>query len=411
MRLKSKPGNNNGNQGKQHAPNIPLRVTGFKEINGGNEVLIEGKNLIDGQEIAVGLSDTGHDAQNNSRPTLKGMRDSGAIQVGGLLSFRACWKPSSKDHFISNWPNVLGKNAEEVKGKARRGKASILSVEGKNPRVVLRTYVDDPEKHIKGKNGAEVMESVAAAARSAMESNEHARPQFLIRALDNSGVVTQFRLFKHSYNSDEKRMLTGDEIAESLGGVVDYIKDNNPDIAGFNIVPAQELPFTKQGIGDAKSYNHLHRKTLIAFLPEEDRERLKAITAEIDGHYLDDPTYLEAIKEGDWKCKEVYYKVGQKGFVNGIYPTDTYSEGVEPLTLGGYEVSPEVTQAVLAKPEQSAEQQQADAPAGQEAPPAQASNETTDDDMDGGFEPPDDDDPFGALDGEDFDDNDFPGLR
>jgi len=395
-------------QGQNNALNIPVRVTGFTERN--NETGAVGKNLLNGEDITVFLTNKGKAAENTNRNSLEKLKNGYKIgktqyklEAGGIVSFRQCSKPENSDVHFAAWPNVVAHNAEDAKEFAGRCRASMLrmfqkKIQEKNDDGSIRhsvrhsgtlyTFMDDPKHHIQGNDGQSVQGAVAQFADNAK------KPAFLIRVVNDNGEVANLNLFQKTYNSDEKRDMTGEELSQALAERADELLKETPGT--LNIVPANRLDVSPKGLqGDADKKGAVDHFKVLA------------------------KSYIKVGKEGeiDIFCKDTFYKKGgdNKEFVNDVYPVDPFGKGQDPALLGGLKYTPELAAANGANdaPEDNnaAEQQQADAPAEQEAPPAQASNETTDDNMDGDFEPPDDDDPFVALDGEDFDDDDFPGPR
>lgn len=359
------------------ALDIPVLVKGF--VEDGDQVGIQGVNLVDGTDITVYLTTQGKSAENTNRNSLKKLRDGFKIgrttynlEAGGIVSFKQCFPLGDTGKHLSAWANAIAYNEEDAKNYAGRSTAALLQMGTTKDQATgaevhfgtLYTFNDQAPAHVLGNDGAAVKEELATVA------GQLQNPAFLVRIVDADNQVVAYDFLRKSfYDKEAKARLDGAVIAEDVAGQVDKLLAENPGTV--NIVPAERYSVSPESLktGDNGKSQLPHFATAaMAFT--------KKVNAE----------------EYDVFCKDTFYKTGgdRNQYVNGVYPIDRFGAGQDPVLLGGLTYSPAL--AIEAAPTQADEA----APAA-EAKTTEAPAKTT--------EAPanvDESDPFADLDNEDF---------
>lgn len=354
---------------KQDALNLPVLITERVEENG--RVGAKGKNLLDGSEVVVFLTERGKSAENPNRNSLEKLFDQGfktgrtpyKLVPGGLVSFKHAFPNGGEGRYLSSWANVLGYNEADAKRFGRRSLATLRMFEknGKHSGVLF-VYEKDPQRHIRGANADAVQEALVKAAA------EYRSPSFLIRLVDESGQVVEYDQISKSYNKEASRAMTPEEIAAHVTEKIKAMQEATPG-ASLNIMPARRYTVSPAGLTvDEKGKSQVSHFQTAA------------------------KAYVEELENGEVElyCKDTFYKIGGDNleFVNAVFPTDPFGPGQDPVLMGNLKYAPEFVDSMTAQ--QAGETVPTEQVEAAPSAPMQAATGT--------------DDLFGALDGETFED-------
>jgi hypothetical protein len=303
--------------------NLPVRVEGFVQKD--NAFGVKGIDLRNNKPVTVFLSTEGKAAENAQRKSIQSLKDGFKIgrntftlEPGGIVSFKGAFSGRDGD-YISTWANVLAFNASDAEQYVRQSDAAMLRMYEKKGvhRGTVYIYEADPAAHITGASAEELREGLAGAVES---TTPGAKPGFLIRALDKEGNVVGFEQKSKYYHTAQERPMTPSEIAEVIADAAEGLKQTT-GAASLNIVPIDQIMVSAESLkADDKG-----RSQLGAFQGAE-------------------KAYVLPQEDGSIElcCKHSYMKLGgdQNQFVNGIYATDPYGPGDDPVLLGGLSYSP-----------------------------------------------------------------------
>lgn len=350
---------------KQNALNLPVLVTEKVEENG--RAGVKGKNLLDGSEVVVFLTNQGKAAENSNRNSLEKLfngfkigRTPYKLEPGGLVSFKQAFPNGGEGRYLSTWANVLAYNEADAKQYCRRSLATLRMFEknGKHSGVMF-VYEKDPQRHIRGANADAVQAALVKAAA------EYRSPSFLVRLVDQSGQVVEYDQISKSYNKEAGRDMTPEEVAAHVTQKLKAMQDAIPG-ASLNIMPADRYTVSPAGLT----------------VDEQGKSQVTHFQTAAKA-------YMEEMENGDVElyCKDTFYKVGGDNleFVNGVFPTDPFGPGQDPVLLGNLKYAPEFVDSMAA--DQAAPAEEPEAPPAAPVLPATGT-----------------DDPFGALDAESFED-------
>lgn len=331
------------NQNKTQALNVTVRVKGF--VQDGNEVGVQGVNVLTGEEATFWLTVSGKRAENENRESLKQLRDGikrgrddvRKLEIEGLVSFKSAFpKKGDGNHYWSTWPNVLAYNAEDAKKYVDYGKAAILTMhdtkdffdesipdsEKQKPWGKLTIYNDKPEHHVVGSNPDDLFDKVAAYA------NHIKAPAFLIRYLDANNGVLGFSSFWNNYSKEEGRNLTAPEVAAALVESVTKNLESYSACRAINVVPGRRY---------SVSMRQLRSK--------DAKENKLKMWCNFASYFFKKTVYQDETYF-DFYCRELFAKIGgdDNAFVNGIQFVNSNPEayGVDPVLIGGLQYSAEV---------------------------------------------------------------------
>lgn len=323
-----------GNNNKQTALNITVRVEGFVEE--GDQVSVAGINVLTGQKMYIWLTVKGVRADNENRESIKKLRDGikfgrdqiRILEAGGLVSFKSAFpKSDGSDHYWSTWANVLAYNTADAEKYVAYGKTAILTMhpakEGRAPWGKLTIYTSDSERHIVGVTPDDLYDGVGTY------SANNRYPTFLVRYLDANNAVIGFSSFWRTFIKDDEnpkgRELSPAEIASFLVEDVTNNLRNYAACSSINVLPGRRYTVSPRQLTSGD--------------PKENKLKNWLGTAE----YFYKRTACGDDVYFDYYCKELFAKLGGENseFVNGIQVVNPKKDayGVDPVLIGGLEYS------------------------------------------------------------------------
>lgn len=323
MRIQS-----SSNRPKAQPRNLTIQVTGFVTENDrtGKPVdYVEGINLDTNQPVKVTLSTQGIEAENAARKSIKDYRDGFRMgrneykmEAGGIMSFRTAFPNKDGTQFLAVWPNALAYNAKDAAEVVRIGRPCSLQVfvrkvtqgEGeaaslsREANAILTEWHHDKAFVVKSAQDLiQAGEHVAAAQAAKL------RPGFLLRAVEDNTVVG-YGVANRSYDREQKRELTRDEMVAQVAEVAQQVLQDHPN-ATLEVIPNQVLTVSPLQLKDGGD---------------------KAIT-KLEAQAK---AYLVRLANGDQDLvmKTTDYQVGfapNQHFVNAVMTRDPYGPGVDPV--------------------------------------------------------------------------------
>lgn len=295
-----------------------IEVTG--SATQGETTYLIGTNLETKEQVQLYLEDGGNNADRyKNRPSLEKMLKGYKVATGevhlepGNIILAEHVRKNGDKH-SSGWVRILAKSKEELPQRTVRGLLHLragVSREGKAYGYCLE-FSQNVNTYVNADQPEGLRDGIVALLPSL---SKNSKPTFLLRCYreaDGSKQVYGSAMLSNTWNADEKREMTPDEVASKVMSIAHIMQQEHAD-AKFSVIPAKNYPLSSFVVKDQNKMDRLI-------------ELSRRFYQDKDGR----PMVRSSLAQGS---------VGEESkimFLGNAYPMNTGTNAMDPILLNEF---------------------------------------------------------------------------